>query len=92
MSDTGAGIAPQDLPRIFERFYRTDRSRERAHGNSGLGLAIVREIVEAHGGQVAVESKLGRDTTFRLTTPQAQVLEPEGVAPVVSEPVVVTKS
>jgi signal transduction histidine kinase len=71
VSDTGSGIAPDDLPRVFERFYRSDRSRERGHGHSGLGLAIVREIVEAHGGQVAVESEPGQGTSFRLTVPAA---------------------
>lgn len=71
VADTGSGIAREDLPRVFERFYRSDRSRERVHGHSGLGLAIVREIVEAHGGKVAVESQPGQGTTFRLTLPAA---------------------
>lgn len=71
VSDTGVGIAPDDVPRVFERFYRSDRSRERAHGHSGLGLAIVREIVEAHGGTVTVQSEPGRGTTFQLTVPAA---------------------
>jgi signal transduction histidine kinase len=69
VTDTGCGIAPDELPRVFERFYRADKSRERVHGHSGLGLAIVREIVEAHGGRVSVESEVGRGTTFRLTVP-----------------------
>jgi signal transduction histidine kinase len=68
--DTGAGIPPQDLNRVFERFYRSDKSRERAEGSSGLGLAIVREIVEGHGGHVQVESEVGKGTTFRFTVPQ----------------------
>lgn len=72
LADTGSGIPAEELPRIFERFYRSDKSRERLHGHSGLGLAIVREIVEAHGGQVEVESTLGRGTTFRFTVPQAE--------------------
>jgi signal transduction histidine kinase len=71
VSDTGNGIAAEDLPRVFERFYRSDKSRERTHGHSGLGLAIVREIVEAHGGRVTVTSKPGQGTTFRLTMPTA---------------------
>jgi signal transduction histidine kinase len=71
VADTGAGIPPQDLNRVFERFYRSDKSRERAGGNSGLGLAIVREIVEGHGGHVQVESDVGKGTTFRFTVPQA---------------------
>lgn len=71
VKDTGVGIPPQDLNRVFERFYRSDKSRERGGGNSGLGLAIVREIVEGHGGHVQVESDLGKGTTFRFTVPQA---------------------
>lgn len=67
VTDTGTGISPEELPRVFERFYRSSKSRERAHGHSGLGLAIVREIVEAHGGRVTVESEPGHGTTFRLT-------------------------
>ncbi|MGH2449219.1 MAG: sensor histidine kinase [Chloroflexota bacterium] len=67
--DTGDGIDPQHLPRIFERMYRADRGR--GAGHSGLGLAIVREIVEAHGGKVTVESELGKGTTFRLTLPRS---------------------
>lgn len=72
VGDTGAGIPADDLDRVFERFYRADRSRDRGRGSSGLGLAIVREIVEGHGGQVRVESQLGRGTTFSFTVPQAQ--------------------
>lgn len=71
VADTGIGIAPEDLPRVFERFYRSDRSRERASGHSGLGLAIVREIVEAHGGKVGVESEVGKGTVFSITVPRA---------------------
>ena len=71
VTDTGAGIPPQDLNRVFERFYRSDKSRDRGGGNSGLGLAIVREIVEGHGGHVQVESDVGKGTTFRFTVPQA---------------------
>jgi signal transduction histidine kinase len=77
VADTGIGIAPEDVPRIFERFYRTDRSRERVHGHSGLGLAIVREIVEGHGGTIDVRSEVGRGTTFRFTVPQARVAASE---------------
>jgi signal transduction histidine kinase len=71
VADTGIGISQADLPRVFERFYRTDKSRERVRGHSGLGLAIVREIVEGHGGQITVESKPNRGTVFRFTLPQA---------------------
>ena len=61
--DTGVGIAPEHLPRIFERFYRVDPSRARGAGGTGLGLAIVRHLVEAHGGRVRAESAVGRGTT-----------------------------
>jgi signal transduction histidine kinase len=79
--DTGTGIPPQDLNRVFERFYRSDKSRERGRGNSGLGLAIVQEIVEGHGGRVQVESELGQGTTFRFTVPQARSPLPEPTGP-----------
>lgn len=74
VEDTGCGIPASDLPRIFERFYRADKSRERGHGHSGLGLAIVREIVEAHGGAVQVQSEEGRGSTFRFTVPAVRAL------------------
>ena len=77
VSDTGAGIAGGDLNRVFERFYRSDRSRDRGGGNSGLGLAIVREIVEGHGGHVRVESEEGKGTTFRFTVPQSRHIVPD---------------
>jgi two-component system, OmpR family, phosphate regulon sensor histidine kinase PhoR len=67
--DTGAGIAREHLPRIFERFYRADPSRSRSAGGSGLGLAIVKHLVEAHGGRVAADSELGAGTTVRCWFP-----------------------
>lgn len=67
--DTGAGIAPQHLPNIFERFYRADESRARSTGGAGLGLAIVKQLVEAHGGRVWVESAEGEGSTFGFTLP-----------------------
>jgi two-component system, OmpR family, sensor histidine kinase BaeS len=69
VSDTGSGIAPEDLPHVFDRFWRADRSRSRATGGRGLGLAIVRQLVEAHGGSVSVESVLGAGTTFTMRLP-----------------------
>ncbi|MEM9160164.1 MAG: ATP-binding protein [Verrucomicrobiota bacterium] len=71
--DTGIGIAPHHLERIFERFYRIDRSRSRGGGGSGLGLAIVKHLTAAHGGQVSVESALEKGSVFTLTFPLAEV-------------------
>jgi two-component system phosphate regulon sensor histidine kinase PhoR len=67
--DTGIGIAPDDLPRIFERFYKSDRARTRSEGGTGLGLAISRHLVEAHGGQIWVESILEQGSTFSFSLP-----------------------
>jgi two-component system phosphate regulon sensor histidine kinase PhoR len=67
VSDNGIGIDEQNLPRVFERFFRTDASRARSVGGSGLGLAIVKHIVEAHGQTIHVRSTLGVGTTFVFT-------------------------
>jgi two-component system phosphate regulon sensor histidine kinase PhoR len=73
VADTGSGIAPEHLPRIFERFYRADPGRSREEGGTGLGLAIVKHLVEAHGGRVEAQSTLGRGTTIRMFFPEAEV-------------------
>ncbi len=69
VTDTGSGIAPEDVPHVFDRFYRADKSRARESGGSGLGLAIAKSIVEAHGGTMAVRSEQGRGTDFWMTLP-----------------------
>jgi two-component system, OmpR family, phosphate regulon sensor histidine kinase PhoR len=67
--DTGVGIAPEHVPRIFERFYRVDAARSREQGGTGLGLAIVRHLVDAHGGRVEAESVPNRGTTIGVLFP-----------------------
>lgn len=69
VADTGEGIPLDDLPFVFDRFYRADKSRSRASGGSGIGLAIVKQLVEAHGGKVWAESQPGQGTTFGVTLP-----------------------
>ncbi len=69
--DTGSGITPADLPFVFERFYRGDKARQQEHGESGLGLAIARSIVESHAGSIEVESQVGVGTTFTIRLPAA---------------------
>jgi signal transduction histidine kinase len=69
VSDTGEGIRPQDIPHIFERFYRGEKSRNRGTGGAGLGLAIARGILQAHGGDIQVESEVGQGTRFTFHIP-----------------------
>ncbi len=69
ITDTGVGIPAEDMPLVFERFYRVDKSRLRSEGGSGLGLAICRHIAEAHGGKIEVESRIGVGSTFSVWLP-----------------------
>lgn len=69
VTDSGPGIAKEDLPHVFDRFYRTDRARDRAAGGTGLGLAIVKGIITAHKGSIRVESEPGVSTTFTFSLP-----------------------
>jgi two-component system phosphate regulon sensor histidine kinase PhoR len=69
--DTGLGIAPEHLPRIFERFYVVDKSRLRNTGGTGLGLSIVKHIVQMHKGEISLVSRLGRGTKFTILFPLA---------------------
>jgi signal transduction histidine kinase len=71
VADTGPGIAPEHLPRLFERFYRVDSARSREEGGTGIGLAIARSVVEAHGGRIWAESEPGRGSTFTFELPVA---------------------
>ena len=70
IADTGMGIAPDEQIHIFERFYKVDKARDRSLGGSGLGLSLVKRIVELHGGQVSVESAVGRGTSFTVALTQ----------------------
>jgi signal transduction histidine kinase len=69
ISDTGTGIAPEDQIHIFERFYKVDKARDRSLGGNGLGLSLVKTIVEMHGGSVSVESDIGNGTAFQVSLP-----------------------
>ncbi len=69
VEDQGIGIAKKHLPRLFERFYRVDKARSRKMGGTGLGLAIVKHIAQAHGGNITVDSTLGKGSTFTIHLP-----------------------
>lgn len=75
VTDTGLGIPPEDLERIFERFYRVNKARDRASGGTGLGLSIVKHIAEIHGGKVTVRSAVGAGSTFTLFLPQTSLTQ-----------------
>lgn len=70
VSDNGSGISEEDLPFVFERFYKADKARTRGRSGTGLGLAIVKNIIDAHQGTIYVKSKIGQGTTFVFVLPQ----------------------
>jgi two-component system phosphate regulon sensor histidine kinase PhoR len=72
ITDTGIGILNDELGRIFERFYRTEAARSLEAGGTGLGLAIAKHLIEAHGGRLEVESKVGRGSTFIIYLPKSR--------------------
>ncbi|MBA3943742.1 MAG: HAMP domain-containing protein [Herpetosiphonaceae bacterium] len=81
VTDTGSGIAPDELPHIFDRFWRSDRARSRQGSGAGLGLAIARQLIETQGGQINAQSQLGQGTTITITLPLATELGLRTAAP-----------
>ena len=79
--DTGVGIPSEEMPRMFERFHRIEHSRGRTHEGTGIGLALVQELVKLHGGTVSVASVMGQGSTFRVAIPLGTAhLDPDRVA------------
>ena len=72
VSDNGEGIPEEDLPHMFERFYRVDKSRAKATGGNGLGLTIAKRLIEAHGGKISVQSELDKGSRFSFTIPESR--------------------
>ena len=72
VTDNGLGIPEEDLPHIFDRFYRVDKARSRESGGTGLGLSIVKQLVTLHDGQIHVDSAAGQGSTFTVTLPAAR--------------------
>jgi two-component system phosphate regulon sensor histidine kinase PhoR len=72
VQDSGPGIAPEHLPRLTERFYRVDRSRSRESGGTGLGLAIAKHVMQRHGGELRIESEVGKGSKFSLVFPASR--------------------
>jgi signal transduction histidine kinase len=87
VTDEGPGIAPEDQPHVFDRFWRADKGRSRADGGTGLGLAIVRQIAESHGGEVRLQSKVGVGSSFVIWLPVAPNPTPRLPTPPVTTPV-----
>jgi signal transduction histidine kinase len=89
VQDNGEGIAPDDLPHVFDRFWRAERSRSRDYGGAGLGLAIAKQLIEAMGGSIGAESQPGGGARFWFTLPlvsQAEAREPVAAGSANSHP------